>query len=93
MNVFTIQSVVQHPCVLSCKLCVDNPYHFLHTLLFHTFFQLFELHVSTNIGHLQALLRAIALYLLFTNYISIFSSNIFFFEGEGCVEMRFHEIQ
>jgi hypothetical protein len=55
-----IQSVVQHTGVLSCKLCIDNPYHFLHN------FQLFELHVSTNIGHLQALLRvswAIALYL------------------------------
>jgi hypothetical protein len=38
-----------------------------YTLLFHTFFQLFELlHVSTNIGHHQAILHvswAIALYL------------------------------
>jgi hypothetical protein len=42
------------------KLCVGNPYHFLHS-----FFQLFERHVSTNIGHHQAVWRvswAIVLY-------------------------------
>jgi hypothetical protein len=32
------QSVAQHPGVLSCKIMRSNPYHFLYTLLFHTFF-------------------------------------------------------
>jgi hypothetical protein len=37
------------------KIMRRNPYHF-YTHLFHTFLQLIELHVSTNIGHYQALM-------------------------------------
>jgi hypothetical protein len=48
-------AVVQHPGVLSCKTMRSNPYHF-YTHLFHTFLQLIELHVSTSIGHHQALM-------------------------------------